>query len=263
MAVINITPDSFAEAAATTDPARALDRALEAQEGGADLIDLGAESTRPGAETVPAGEELRRLLPVLRALAPRVRVPVSVDTRKADVARAALAEGAALVNDVSGLRYDAALGAVVAAAGAGLVVMHSRGTPRDMYAQASYADLVGDLTRELGESLDLAERAGVPREATIVDPGIGFAKRAEQSFELLACLDELLVLGRPLLVGTSRKSFLRAAIGERSAVERDWATAASVAAAVLAGAHIVRVHAVREMMDVVRVADAILGHRSP
>jgi dihydropteroate synthase len=260
MAVINITPDSFAEAAASIDPARALDAALEAQEHGADILDLGAESTRPGAGAVPAEEERRRLLPVLRALAPRLRVPVSVDTRKADVARAALDEGAAIVNDISGLRYDAALGGVVAAAGAGLVVMHMRGTPRDMYGEAVYRDVAGEVTRELAESLEIAARAGVPREATIVDPGIGFAKQAAHSFEMLARLEALEALDRPVLVGTSRKSFHRAAIGDRPPPERDWATAASVTASVLLGAHIVRVHAVAEMAQVVRVADEIRRH---
>jgi dihydropteroate synthase len=260
MAVINITPDSFAEAAPTVDPSRALDRALEAEAAGADLVDLGAESTRPGSDTVPADEEWRRLGPVLRAMAGRVTLPISVDTRKAAVARAALAEGAAIVNDVSGLRYDSALGGVVAAAKAGLVVMHMRGTPRDMYAQATYADVAREVTRELADSLDLASAAGVAREAIIVDPGIGFAKKPAHSFEMLARLHALASLDRPVLVGTSRKSFLQAAVGERPAPARDWATAASVTAAVLAGAHIVRVHAVAEMVQVVKVADEIRRH---
>jgi dihydropteroate synthase len=260
MAVINITPDSFAETAASTDPARAIDAALAAQAEGADILDLGAESTRPGAGTVPAEEERRRLLPVLQALVPRLRVPISVDTRKAEVARAALAEGAAIVNDISGLRYDPALGRHVAAAGAGLVLMHMRGSPSDMYGEAVYGDVAAEVTRELAESLEVAARAGVPREAIIVDPGIGFAKQAAQSLELLARLDALSVLDRPVLVGTSRKSFHRAAIGDGPAQGRDWATAASVTAAVLLGAHIVRVHAVREMADVVKVADAIRRH---
>jgi dihydropteroate synthase len=260
MAVINITPDSFGERASSTDPARAVDAALEAQAGGADILDLGAESTRPGAEAVQAEEELRRLLPVLRAVVPRVRVPVSVDTRKGEVARAALDEGAAIVNDISGLRYDSALGRHVAAAGAGLVLMHMRGSPSDMYGQAVYGDVAAEVTRELAESLEAAAREGVRREAIIIDPGIGFAKQASQSLEMLARLGALAVLDRPVLVGTSRKSFHQAAIGDKPAPERDWATAASVTAAVLLGAHIVRVHAVREMVDVVKVADEIRRH---
>jgi dihydropteroate synthase len=263
MAVVNITPDSFAESPASTDPALALDRALEAEAQGADLLDLGAESTRPGAGEVPATEELARLLPALRAIAARVRIPISVDTRKAAVAHAALGEGAAIVNDISGLRYDAALGGVVAAAGAGLVVMHMRGTPGDMYAEASYTDVAADVARELAESLARAEAAGIDRASVIVDPGIGFAKKAAHSYEALARLDALGVLDRPILVGTSRKSFLQAATGERPPAARDWGTAASVAAAILGGAHIVRVHAVPEMVQVVRVADEIRKHRGP
>jgi dihydropteroate synthase len=260
MAVINITPDSFAEIRASTDPADALERALAAEAQGADILDLGAESTRPGSDPVPASEERGRLLPALRAIAGRVRLPVSVDTRKSEVARAALDEGATIVNDISGLRYDAGLGAAVASAHAALVVMHMRGTPRDMYRQAEYRDVAAEVVFELRESLRLATEAGVPREAIIVDPGIGFAKKPAHSYEMLARLPELAVLDRPVLVGTSRKSFLQAAVGEMPAPRRDWATAASVAAAVLGGAHIVRVHAVAEMVQVVKVADELRRH---
>jgi dihydropteroate synthase len=260
MAVINVTPDSFGEIEPSTSVAAAVARALEAEARGADILDLGAESTRPGALDVPEAEELARLVPVVDALAGRTRIPISVDTRKAAVARAALAAGAAIVNDISGLRYDSDLGGVVADAGAGLVVMHMRGSPRDMYARADYTDVAAEVTRELAESLALARAAGIPREAVIVDPGIGFAKRAAHSYELLARLDALEALGRPVLVGTSRKSFLTAALGDVPPASRDWGTAASVVAAVLAGAHIVRVHAVTEMVQAVRVADEIARH---
>jgi len=269
MAVVNVTPDSFAERSPSIDPGRALAAAEAAAGQGADILDLGAESTRPGSGGVTEEEELRWLLPALRAIAPRVRLPVSVDTRKAAVARAALAEGAGLVNDVSGLMYDPALGGVVAAAGAGLVLMHTRGTPDQMYREAAYADPVAEVGRELVEAMGRAERAGVPREAIVLDPGIGFAKRAEHSYAVLAGLAGLAGLGRPLLVGPSRKSFLQAAIGERPPAERDWATAAAVTAAILGGARVVRVHAVAEMLQVVRVADEIrraglrAGHPRP
>jgi dihydropteroate synthase len=212
---------------------------------------------------VSGAEELARLLPALRLVAARTRLPISIDTRKATVARAVLAEGAAMVNDVSGLRYDSGLGRVVAAAGAGLVIMHTRGTPREMYAEAAYVDLAAEVVRELGAGVSRAVEAGVAREAIVVDPGIGFAKKAEHSFAMLARLPELAVLGRPVLVGTSRKSFHQAAAGPRPAAERDWATAASVTAAVLGGAHIVRVHRVAEMVQVVRVADEIVKYRQP
>ena len=257
MAIVNITPDSFAERSPSTDPVRALDLAQAAAAQGADLLDLGAESTRPGAEVVPADEEIRRLVPALRAITARIGLPVSVDTRKAAVARVALDEGASLVNDISGLRYDSGLGAVVAGAGAGLVLMHMRGTPGGMYREAVYADVAGEVVRELGEALERASAAGVSREAVVLDPGIGFAKRAEHSYEALARLSALAVLDRPLLVGTSRKSFLQTALGECPPASRDWGTAASVAAAILEGAHIVRVHAVGEMVQVARVADEI------
>ncbi|RPJ71873.1 MAG: dihydropteroate synthase [Acidobacteria bacterium] len=257
MAIVNITPDSFAERSPSIDPARALDLAAAAAAQGADLLDLGAESTRPGAAVVPEDEEIRRLLPALRAITSRVNLPVSVDTRKAAVARAVLDEGASIVNDISGLGYDAELGAVVARAGAGLVLMHMRGTPADMYRDAVYADLAAEVVCELEEALQRALAAGVAREAIVLDPGIGFAKRAEHSYEALARLPDLAALDRPLLVGTSRKSFLQAALGECPPASRDWGTAASVAAAILGGAHIVRVHAVGEMVQVARVADEI------
>jgi dihydropteroate synthase len=261
MAVINVTPDSFAEASPSIDPARALDLAQQAESEGADLLDVGAESTRPGARDVDADEQLRRLLPVLRVMARRTTLPISVDTTRAAVARAVLDEGAAMVNDISGLRYDPGLGAVVASRGAALVLMHMRGTSRDMYGQASYEDVAREVRDELAGSLAAAERAGVPREAIVVDPGLGFAKRAEHSYEALARLAELAVLGRPILVGSSRKSFLQRALGERPPGERDWGTAATVAAAILAGAHIVRVHAVRPMVDVARVTDELVRWR--
>lgn len=257
MAIVNITPDSFAERAPSIDPARALDLAQAAAAQGADLIDLGAESTRPGATVVPEDEEIRRLVPALRAITARVALPVSIDTRKAAVARVALDEGASIVNDISGLRYDAELGGVVARAGAGVIVMHMRGTPADMYREAAYTDVAVEIARELEAALQRAVAAGVARDAVVLDPGIGFAKRAEHSYEALARLSALSALDRPLLVGTSRKSFLQTALGECPPAARDWGTAASVAAAILEGAHIVRVHAVAEMVQVARVADEI------
>jgi dihydropteroate synthase len=258
MAVINLTPDSFSETAPSVDPVRALDAAQAAEAEGADILDLGAESTRPGAAAVDADEELRRLLPVLRAIAARCSLPISVDTTKAAVARAALDDGAAIVNDISGLRYDPSLGRVVAEAGAGLVVMHMRGRPAEMYREAVYADVGVEVRDELAGCLVAAEAAGVAREAIIVDPGLGFAKRPEHSYALLARLPELALLDRPILVGTSRKSFLTRALGDVPPPARDWGTAASVAIAVLQGAHIVRVHAVGEMVQVARVADEIV-----
>jgi dihydropteroate synthase len=228
---------------------------------GADLIDVGGESTRPGSDPVSADEELRRVVPVLEGLEHRLRIPISIDTSKAPVARTAIEAGAALINDVTGLAGDRDLAGVAAVAGASLVLMHMRGSPRAMYADAAYDDQMGEISRELGESIARAERAGVSRQRIIVDPGIGFAKRPSHSYGVLARLPALATgVNLPVLVGPSRKSFMRDALGSRPAIQRDWGTAAAVTAAVLAGAHIVRVHAVAEMIQVVRVADEIRRH---
>jgi dihydropteroate synthase len=258
MGILNVTPDSFADARSLRDPSDAVAAALAMQADGADLIDVGGESTRPGAETISADEELSRVLPVLEALRGRLAVPISIDTAKADVARAAIAAGAALVNDVSGLRRDPLLAGAVAGTGAALILMHTRGSSKTMYAEAAYGDVVAEVIAELRVSLRCAIEAGVPLERVIVDPGVGFAKRPSHSYGVLAHLAELAAaLDRPVLIGPSRKSFLREAVGGRPAAERDWGTAAAVTAAVLAGAHIVRVHAVAEMTQVVRVAEEI------
>jgi dihydropteroate synthase len=231
---------------------------------GADLLDIGGESTRPGASDVPADEERARAIPVVEAVARQVSVPVSIDTSKASVAAAALDAGASIVNDVSALQFDADMGPLVASHRAAVVLMHMRGRPRDMQQHAQYRSVVADVAGELAARVDAAGRAGIAREAIILDPGIGFAKRAEHSATLLARLDAtpLTRLGRPWLVGPSRKSFLTAAVGDVPPQERDWATAAAVTAAVLAGAHIVRVHRVAEMVQVVRVADMIRAARA-
>ena len=258
MGILNVTPDSFANPAALLDAAAAVAAALRMEADGADLIDVGGESTRPGADPIPAAEELARVLPVLNALRGRLRVPLSIDTYKADVARAAVGAGAVIVNDVSGLQRDPALARAVAESGAALILMHSRGSSKTMYAEAEYENVMAAVIEELRDSMRAASEAGVGLERVIVDPGVGFAKRPSHSYGVLARLPELAAaLDRPVLVGPSRKSFLREAVGGRPAPERDWGTAAAVTAAVLAGAHIVRVHAVPEMTQVVRVAEEI------
>jgi dihydropteroate synthase len=263
MGVINVTPDSFSAKRTLLDPAQALDRALAMEAAGADLIDVGGESTRPGAQAVGAAEEMARVGPVLRALAPRLRIPISIDTYKAQVATLALDEGAAIVNDISALAYDPPLGEVVAARGVPLVLMHTRGKPNNMYEQAQYGDVVADVCVELGQRIDHALSMGIPRGRLIIDPGLGFGKRADHSWAVLAGLDRLTALGCPMLVGVSRKSFLTRAAGPLEAEERDWASAAAVTASILAGAHIVRVHRVAEMVQVARVADAIRADAQP
>jgi len=257
MGILNITPDSFADGGAFTTPAKAIDAALRMEQDGADLVDVGGESTRPGASALASDEELARVLPVLEGLAVRLSIPISIDTYKAAVAERALQSGVTVVNDVSALRYDPALADVVARSGAAVVLMHNRGRSSDMYRQAHYGDVVRDVTAELRDRADAAMAAGIDRARIMLDPGIGFAKQAADSLALVARLRELSILEFPLLVGASRKSFLKAALGDRDPDGREWGTAAAVTAAVLGGAHIVRVHGVKAMVDVVRTADAI------
>jgi dihydropteroate synthase len=257
MGVLNVTPDSFVDGGRFLDPEVAARAAEDLAASEADIIDIGGESTRPGAQPLTGAEEVARVLPVIRRIVARVRTPLSIDTYKAEVASVALNEGVSIVNDISGLRYDPSLAQVVAAAGAALILMHTRGRSSDMYREAVYDDVGADVTRELSESIARAVAAGVPRTQIIVDPGLGFAKRPEHSYAALTALPTLASLDRPILIGPSRKSFLQAAIGQRSPDRRQWGTAAVVAGGVLLGAHVVRVHDVPEMVDVVRVADRI------
>jgi dihydropteroate synthase len=263
MGILNITPDSFSDGGVHLDVGRAVDAGLRMVADGADILDVGGESTRPGAESVGAEEEMRRVLPVVARLAEQTEALISIDTYKAAVAREAVARGATIINDISGLQYDPGLGFAAAETGAALILMHTRGSSRQMYDRAVYGDVVGDVTEELEEAIDRATRAGVRREAIIVDPGFGFAKRPGHSFDLLARLGELARLDRPILSGPSRKSFLKDAMGERLPADREWGTAAAITASVLFGAHIVRVHNVIAMTDVVRVADRLAGLELP
>lgn len=257
MGILNITPDSFSDGGLHADPRVAVDAGLRMVDAGADILDIGGESTRPGADPVGQDEELRRVLPVIEQLAKRTRALISIDTYRAATARDAVARGASIINDISGLQYDANLGSVAAASGVPLILMHTRGRSREMYERAVYGDVVAETRLELEQAIARATDAGVSRESLIIDPGFGFAKRPEHSYDLLARLPELAAVGRPILSGPSRKSFLTEPLGERTATEREWATAAAVTASVLLGAHIVRVHAVQAMGDVVRVADRI------
>ena len=257
MGILNITPDSFADGGVHYDVQRAVEAGLRMVEEGADILDIGGESTRPGADEVGAEEEMRRVLPVIERLAGQTPAVLSIDTYKSLVAREAIARGAAVINDISGLLYEPGLANVAADTGAALVLMHTRGRSKTMYQLAQYDDVVADVRGELGEAIDRATAAGVPRDAIIVDPGFGFAKRAEHSYELLARLPNLAALDRPILSGPSRKSFLKEALGDRGPADREWGTAAAGSATVLLGAHIVRVHGVAHMADVMRVADRL------
>jgi dihydropteroate synthase len=257
MGILNITPDSFAGGGERMNPERAIADALQMVADGADVLDIGGESTRPGAPPLDAAEEWRRLQPVLEGLRGRVDVPISIDTYKAEIADSAIRLGALIVNDISGFTYDPALPAVVARTGVAAILMHNRGRSADIYEFAHYADVMGEIARELSVRVDAAERAGVARDRVIVDPGYGFAKRANHTLEALARLDELAGIGLPILSGPSRKSFLKTSLGDVPPAERVWGTAAAVTASILAGAHIVRVHDVKEMAQVARTADTI------
>ena len=258
MGVLNVTPDSFSDGGVHAQTDAAVAHGLHLFEEGADVVDVGGESTRPGAARVEAAEERRRIVPVIEGLRARGAGIVSVDTTKAEVARAALDAGADLVNDVSALRFDAAMAPLLAARNVPAVLMHLRGEFETMHRAPAYDDVMAEITAELGKAIECAGRSGVPRANLIVDPGIGFAKDARHSLDALRRLDELRALDRPVLCGPSRKSFIGKVLG-LPAGERLMGTAAAVAASVLGGAHIVRVHDVREMVQVARVCDAILG----
>jgi dihydropteroate synthase len=259
MGVLNVTPDSFSDGGQFSSVERALKRAEEMIAEGTDIIDVGGESTRPGAQVVSIEEELRRVVPVIERLAKTSNIPLSIDTTKASVARAALDAGAEIINDISGLRFDPTIAAVAAQARAGLILMHSRGEMATMHKLEAVSDIMLEVEAGLRSSIAEAERRGVESERIAVDPGIGFGKSQEQNIELIAKLDELAKTFAefPLLVGTSRKSFIGRLLDNAPASNRLHGTMATITAVILRGAHIVRVHDVRATVETVRVADAI------
>jgi dihydropteroate synthase len=259
MGVLNVTPDSFSDGGRFSSVESALARAEEMIAEGADIIDIGGESTRPGAETVSAEEEIRRVTPVIGRLTKSSNVPLSIDTTKAAVAHAALEAGAEIVNDISALRFDPSIADVASKAQAGLILMHSRGDMTNMHGLEPVSDIMAEVEASLGQSITEAERRGVPRERMALDLGIGFSKSLEQNVELIARLDEFAqsFAAFPILIGTSRKSFLASLLEGAPVEDRLHATMATVAAAVMGGAHIVRVHDVRACVETVRVIDSI------
>lgn len=259
MGVLNITPDSFSDGGKFYSPESAAEHALEMIAEGADIIDIGGESTRPGSEFVTEAEELRRVLPVLKKLTAEGSVPISVDTTKASVARAVLETGAEIINDISALRFDPAIADEVANAKAGLVLMHSRGTPKTMQRLPPVADIVTEVVAGLRESITVAEGRGVSSDSIAIDPGIGFGKTVEQNVELITKLDQLAdaFANFPLLIGTSRKSFIGKLLDGAPADQRLYGTIATITASVLKGAHIVRVHDVKAAVEAIKVADAL------
>ncbi|MGB3081571.1 MAG: dihydropteroate synthase [Candidatus Omnitrophota bacterium] len=256
MGVINATPDSFSDGGRYAEPRLAAERAREMAEAGAEIIDIGGESSRPGTESVSLDEELGRVLPVIKAIRQVTDIALSVDTYKSEVARQALEEGASIVNDITALRQDPEMARTIAGFDAGVVLMHMKGSPRTMQEAPSYEDVVGEIIEHLSESIKIAQDAGIDPEKIIVDPGIGFGKKLEHNLAILKNLSQLKKLEKPILVGTSRKSFIGELTG-KEAGGRIFGTAASVAAAVMNGASIIRVHDVDQMKDVMRVVDAI------
>jgi len=262
MGVLNVTPDSFSDGGKFFDTERAVEQALGMERAGADLLDIGGESTRPGSVGISVQEELARVLPVLQALSGRMKIPVSIDTQKPEVAEAALDAGAYVINDISGLKSDPRIAEVAARRRVPLILIHMRGEPRTMQIGPFAQNVIKDVMQGLRQSVVIARKSGVAKSQIILDPGIGFGKSFAQNYELLQKLPQLAKLGYPLLVGTSRKGFLGATLardGKPAPPEgRIWGTAATVTASILNGAHIVRVHDVNEMVQVARVADCLL-----
>ena len=254
MGVLNVTPDSFSDGGLYIDKNEAVDRALTMVEEGVDIIDVGGESTRPGAKPVPLNEELKRVIPVIDAIAPEIKVPVSIDTYKSEVAEEAISAGASMVNEISGLRFDEKMGKVLSNADIPVVIMHIKGTPRDMQVNPQYTDLIGEIKEYLDRQTEFAQKNGIDK--TIIDPGIGFGKKHEDNLVILKRLDEFKSIRRPILVGPSRKSFIGYVL-DLPVEERLEGTLAACAVAILNGANILRVHDVRETVRVTRLVDAV------
>ena len=262
MGILNVTPDSFSDGGRFFEKDEAVKHALRMEAEGADIIDVGGESTRPGAKDLSVEEELGRVIPVIDAIAKRKDIFISVDTRKANVAEESIKAGARLVNDVSGLRYDSRMASTVAKYGVGIIVMHTKGTPKDMQVNPTYADVVGEVIHGLEESMSIARRSGVKDDKIIIDPGIGFGKALEHNIEILRRLDEFKCLNRPVCIGLSRKSFIGRLLNLSNAGDRVAGTIAANVIAIMKGANLLRVHDVKEAEEAARIVDGILGARA-
>jgi len=258
MAILNITPDSFSDGGLYSDHDRAIARGKELEQQGADIIDIGGESTRPGSAGIPEEEETRRVMPVIEAVVRAVKIPISVDTYRAGVARRAIEAGAQIVNDISGFRFDDQMPQLVKDTQAGVVLMHSRGSREALHKQARMDDPIVEVTQGLTASLEKAKNAGIANAAIVIDPGIGFGKAAEESIRVLKNVGSFSTLGYPLLIGASRKSFMRSVITWTEEA-RDWANAATAVFAIVSGVHIVRVHDVRQARAIAGVTDRLLS----
>jgi dihydropteroate synthase len=256
MGILNVTPDSFSDGGRYFDHDKAIARGKEIEQEGADILDIGGQSSRPGSEPVPEDEEISRVLPIISALASTLRIPVSIDTYRTSIAQRAIEAGAQIVNDISAFRFDDRMASLVASTRAGVVLMHSRGSRLTLHRQSRMTDPVNEVAASLARSVDHALAVGIRGDAVVLDPGIGFGKAAEESVEVLKSLDVFSKIGYPLLVGTSRKSFIRT-IAQETPEVLDWGTAATVVAAILKGTHIVRVHDVRQARVLRDVADRL------
>lgn len=256
MGILNVTPDSFSEKGIFFDTDSAVRRGMEMAEEGADIIDIGGESTRPGAEQVSAEEELKRVIPVIERLAPKIKVPISIDTYKAEVAKRAMEAGAEIINDISGLRFDPAMSHVAASSGAAVIIMHIKGTPKEMQLSPTYQSLITEVIGYLEEGIMIAEDAGIQPDRVVIDPGIGFGKAIEHNLTIMKNLEGFKALGKPIMIGTSRKSFIGKVTGADVA-DRIIGTSATLAIGIMNGADIVRVHDVKEGVQAARMADAI------
>jgi dihydropteroate synthase len=261
MGILNITPDSFSDGGLFFNKSAAIKQALQLVEDGADIIDIGGESTRPGSETVPPEDEIRRTIPVIAAIAKEINVPISIDTYKASVAQMALDAGASMVNDISGLRFDPEMTKVVSEYKVPVVVMHIKGKPKDMQIDPVYEALIPEVLDYLKGSIRIALDAGIPDDMIVIDPGIGFGKTFEQNLAIIHNLREFTLLEKPVLVGVSRKAFIGKILGDAPPGQRREGTAAAVAVSILNGVNIIRVHDVKEMARVAKVADAIKRER--
>ena len=261
MGILNVTRDSFSDGGLYFDKSAAINRAIQMVEEGADIIDIGGESTRPGSEPVPEEEEVRRTIPVIEALVKEISVPISIDTYKSSVANRALEAGASMVNDISGLRFDPKMPEVIAYHKVPVVIMHIKGMPQDMQQNPVYEALIPEIMEYLSEGIGIAAKAGIKEDKIIIDPGIGFGKTFEHNLDIIHNLRSFIVLGKPILIGPSRKAFIGKILGDVPPADRREGTAAAVAISIFNGANIVRVHDVQEMVHVAKIADAIKNMR--
>ena len=259
MGILNVTPDSFSDGGLFLDRENAVRQALRMQADGADIIDIGGESTRPGAEKVSVEDEIKRVVPVIKALAENVNIPISIDTYKSEVADAAVKAGASMINDISGLRFDPDMAKVAAKHKVPVVIMHIKGTPQDMQNDPKYNALIPEITEYFHECIQIARDAGIPDDMIVLDPGIGFGKTVEHNLEIIRRLKEFEWLGKPILIGPSRKAFIGKVLGDVPTSERLEGTASAIAIGIYNGANIIRVHDVKEMSRVAKIADALKG----